>query len=321
MTRIAVTSRSFSRHATLRQELLARFPAATFNDAGVSLAGESLVAFLRGHERAIVALEQIADEVLAAVPELKVISKYGVGLDTLDLEAMERRNIALGWTAGVNRRSVSELTVAFAILALHRVPEACDDVRRGGWRQIAGRQLTGRTVGLIGCGHVGQEVVRLLAPFGCRILAFDRLRYPAFYDEFRVQAVALDRLLADSDVVSVHLPLDDSTRGMLGADRIARIKRGAVLINTARGGLVDEAAVLAALDRGDLAGAAFDVLGGEPPRDRALVDHPKALVTPHIGGSTEEAVLAMGRAAIEGLERFGRPTDVVAAGRKDAVSA
>jgi D-3-phosphoglycerate dehydrogenase len=322
MIRVAVTSRSFSRHAVLRQELDARFPGARFNETGESLAGETLRSFLRGHERAIVALEPITAALLEAVPELRVISKYGVGLDTLDLDAMTRSGVALGWTAGVNRLSVAELTLAFAILALHRAPEAMSAVRDGRWRQIYGHQLTAKTVGIVGCGHVGKEVVRLLAPFGCRVLAFDRLHYPAFYLEHRVEPVSLDRLLAESDVVTLHLPLDDSTRGILDAARVASIKRGAILINAARGGLLDEAAVKAALDAGQLTGAAFDVLAGEPPTDRDLIDHPKVRVTPHIGGSTEEAVLAMGRAAIDGLERFGTPADVLAAAAgPDAVAA
>jgi D-3-phosphoglycerate dehydrogenase len=221
--------------------------------------------------------------------------------------------VALGWTPGVNRRSVAELTIAFAILALHLAPEAMHETRGGTWRQLYGRQLTAKTIGIIGCGHVGKEVVRLLAPFGCRVVVFDRLLYPAFYLEHRIEPVPLDRLLRESDVVTLHLPLDESTRGMINADRVASMKRGAVLINTARGGLVDEAAVKAALDDGRLTGAAFDVLDEEPPRDRSLIEHPKVLVTPHIGGSAQEAVLAMGRAAIDGLERFGTPAEILAA--------
>ena len=311
--RVAVASRSFSRHPVLRAELIARFPGATFNDAGASLSGEALVAFLRGHERAILALERIDDAMLAALPELRVVSKYGVGLDMIDLAAMERRGIALGWTAGVNRRSVAELALSMMIILLHRVSEAVAIVRDGRWQQIAGRQLTGRTVGIIGCGHVGQDLTRLLAPFGCRVLAFDAVNYDSFYRAHGVQAAALDHLLAASDVVTLHLPLDDSTRGFLSADRLRAMRPGAILINTARGGLVDEAAVIARLDSGDLAGAGFDVLDAEPPGDCALLSHPKVLVTPHIGGSTEEAVLAMGRAAIRGLDEFDRPSAVLAA--------
>ena len=118
---------------------------------------------------------------LAQVPELRVISKYGVGLDGIDIEAIARRGIKLGWTGGVNRRSVAELTLAFAIALLHRVPECDVALRRGQWHKLVGRQLTGKTVGIIGCGFVGQDLVRLLAPFGCRVLAHDIRDYPEFY--------------------------------------------------------------------------------------------------------------------------------------------
>lgn len=297
----------------LRAELTARFPDATFNDAGLSLAGDALVAFLRGHERAVTALERIDDGVLAALPELRVISKYGVGLDMIDLAAMERRGIALGWRPGVNCRSVAELALAMAIAILHRVPETAVDVRGGRWQQIMGGQLTGRTVGIVGCGHVGKDLVRLLAPFGCRVLVFDRVEYREFYAAHRVESVSIDALLAAADVVTLHLPLDASTIGFMNASRLEAMRPGAVLLNTARGGLVDEAAALRLLDAGRIGGIGLDVLAVEPPKDSALIGHSKVMVTPHIGGSTEEAVLAMGRAAIDGLADFDRPSVILRA--------
>jgi D-3-phosphoglycerate dehydrogenase len=312
-TPVAVTSRSFSQHPKLREELLARYQPVTFNETGESLFGDRLIRFLRGHTKAITGLERIDDRVLAGVPELKVISKYGVGLDMLDLAAMSRRGVALGWTGGVNRRSVAELVVSFAIALLHRVPAASDDVQIGKWRQLVGRQLTGRTIGIIGCGHVGKEVAILMRAFGCRVLAHDLLDFPSFYARHEVTPVPLDVLLAEADVVTLHLPLDDSTRGMLSGARLAGMKRGAVLINTARGEIVDEAAVKAMLMEGRLAGAAFDVFAIEPPADFDLIRLPTFIATPHIGGSTEEAILAMGRAAIDGLDRAGDPLDVVRA--------
>lgn len=123
---------------------------------------------------------------LAALPELQVISKYGVGLDMIDCEALECRGVALAWAPGVNARSVAELTVAFMISLVHRLPESMAIARAGGWRQIVGRQLSDRTVGIVGCGHVGKEVVRLLQPFGCRLFANDVLDFPAFYASHQV---------------------------------------------------------------------------------------------------------------------------------------
>lgn len=300
--KVAVTSRSFSRNPVLRTELLSRYKRVTFNDDGRRLGGDELVEFLRGHDKTIVALEKISDEIVAKVPELKVISKYGVGIDNIDMEALKRRGICLGWTGGVNKRSVSELVISAAIGLLRHVYTANLEVRRGIWRQQVGNQLTGKTFGIIGCGHIGKDLVRLLQPFECRILVNDIRDYEAFYREYRIEAVGLEDLLAHADVVTLHVPLDDSTRGMLMEDRIALMKPTAVLINTARGELVNEAALAVALREKRLAAAAFDVFAQEPPQDQALLDLPNFLATPHIGGSAAEAILAMGRAAIKGLD-------------------
>lgn len=299
--RIAVTSRSFSRHKVLREELLERYANVSFNDAGLTLKGEALREFLVGHDRAIVALERVDHVLLAALPQLQVVSKYGVGLDNIDLAALRQLGKRLGWSGGVNKRSVAELALAFMLTLLHCVPFASSEVRAGKWYQVMGRQLTDKTVGIIGCGNVGKDVVRLLAPFTTRILVHDIADYADFYRQHGVTPVSLEELLRSSDVVSLHLPSNESTHNILNAARLALMPRGAVLVNTARGGLVDEAAVKSALQSGELSGIGFDVFAQEPPVDRDLLAMPNVLATPHIGGSAEEAVLAMGRAAIHGL--------------------
>lgn len=307
--RVAVCSRSFSRDITLRAELQGRYANVTFNDEGRVLSGDLLVDFLRGHDKAIVALEQIDDFVLSQLPEMKVISKYGVGVDTIDMEAMRRHGKRLGWTGGVNRRSVAELTLAFAIAMLRNLPAANREVLAGTWRQHLGGLLTGRVYGIVGCGHIGKDLVRLLVPFQCTILVNDIRNYGAFYSEFGIEATGLDDLLSRSDVVSLHVPLDDTTRGMLSARRLALLRSSAILINTARGGIVDEGALKSALMAKQLAGAAFDVFAVEPPEDGELIALPNVLATPHLGGSSREAVMAMGRAAIVGLDDNRVPDD------------
>jgi D-3-phosphoglycerate dehydrogenase len=302
MTRIAVASRSFSRHPVLRRELEARFTDSSFNETGATLSGPALIEFLRGHQRAILSLEVMDDAVFEAVPELRVIAKYGVGLDSIDLVAMRRHGIRLGWTGGVNRRSVAELVISFAIALLRLVPQANAELRGGDWRRHVGRQLSDCTVGIIGCGHVGKDLARLLHGFGCHVLAHDILDFPAFYREFGIEAVALEDLLRRSDVVTLHVPLDAATRNMLNADRLCLMRPQAILINAARGGLVDEDALYAVLDAGRLAGAAFDVFATEPSDNLDLISLPNFIATPHIGASSEEAILAMGRAAIQGLD-------------------
>lgn len=301
-TKVAVASRSFSRHPVLRAELLERYANVTFNDAGLSLKGAALVDFLKGHTKVVTALERMDDAVFAGLAGLEVLSKYGVGIDMIDLEAMRKRGIRLGWTKGVNRRSVSELVISTAIALFRHVPQGNKEVREGAWRQLMGRQLSEKTVGIVGCGFVGKDLAVLLKAFGCKVLAHDILDFPEFYQEHGVVPVSLEELLRESDVVTLHLPLDESTRDILTAQRLALMKKDALLINMARGGLVDEAALKAMLKENRLAGAAFDVFAVEPPEDHELLRLPNMLALPHIGGSAEEAVLAMGRAAIAGLD-------------------
>lgn len=302
MTRVAVCSRSFSRHPVLRRELLAHYPEATFNDESQRLEGNALVRFLDGHAKAITALEKLDASVFAALPGLKVVSKFGVGFEMVDLAAMAKAGVRLGWTGGVNRRSVAELVIALAIQLLRHLPTAMAEARAGTWRQHVGRQLSDRVVGIVGCGHVGKDLARLLRAFGCRVLAHDIRDFPQFYAAHGVEPVGLEKLLGESDIVTLHVPLDATTRDMLSVERLSLMKKDALLINTARGGLVDEQALKAMLASGRLAGAAFDVFATEPPDDGELLGFANFIVTPHIGGSAEEAVLAMGRAAINGLD-------------------
>lgn len=307
-TPIAVCSRSFSRHPVLRAELLERYANVRFNDEGLSLSGDALVAFARGCKKIITALERIDDHILSNLPELEVIGKYGVGTDMLDKEALIRHGVRLGWTGGVNRRSVAELAVSFMISLLRHIPATNLEIRSGEWQNRMGRQLTGKTVGIVGCGHIGKDLTPILRAFECTVLAHDILDFPEFYAAHDVEPVGLEELLKRSDIVSLHLPLDRSTRNIISGDRLAMMREDALLINTARGGLVDEAALKTALKDGRLAGAAFDVFDPEPPEDAELLNLPNFLSTPHIGGSSEEAILAMGRAAIAGLDSNRIPT-------------
>lgn len=307
-SKVAVCSRSFSKNLVLRAELLKRYEHVKFNDNGVKLDGDSLVDFLKGHDKAITALEKIDDSILERLPELKVIGKYGVGLDMIDMKAMRAHGKRLGWTGGVNCRSVSELVISFAIALLRHVPVANSEVLLGVWRQHVGGYLSGRTVGIIGCGHVGKDLVPLLKAFGCRILVNDIKSYPEFNATHGLEMVSIESLLERCDIVTLHVPLDDSTRNILNEQRLRLLKPTSILINVARGGLVDEVFLKSMLQNKCLAAAGFDVFAVEPPTDQELLSLPNFLVTPHIGGSAEEAILAMGRAAIDGLDKNNIPS-------------
>ena len=305
--KIAVTSRAFSKNPILRSELLDKYPKTTFNDAGVSLRGEELKTFLSGHDAAIIALEPIDCDLLAFLPSLKIVSKYGVGLDKINLKSLIKHNVRLGWVGGVNRRSVSELALAFMISCLRHINIANTEVREGIWRQHLGNLLTGKTVGLVGLGNVGKDLVQLLKPFDCKIYANDIVELPDFCKTNNVIQTTKSELLRKSEVISVHVPLTKDTRGMIGKEAFSTIKKGAILINTARGELVDENELKVCLRSGHLSAAAFDVFAQEPPEDLDLLTLPNFIATPHIGGSAREAILAMGRAAINQIENARQP--------------
>jgi phosphoglycerate dehydrogenase-like enzyme len=307
MGSLAVTSRSFSKHPVLRQEVLKIYPDAKFNDEGLSLSGKSLIDFLDGYEKAITALEKIDETILSCLPNLKIIGKYGVGLDMIDLHAMKRFGVNLGWTGGVNKRSVSELVISFSIYLLHRVAFLNTEVKHGKWYQIKGRELSNCTFGIIGCGHIGKEIIRLLKPFKCNILVYETQNFEQFYEENNVTPVGLEELIRKSDVVSLHLPLNNSTKNIINQERLSMLKKDSIFINLARGGLVDEVALEKLLLANKIAGAALDVFEIEPPNSNKFALMDNVLVTPHIGSSTEETIIEMGMAALNGLKNAKDP--------------
>ncbi|MCZ4282328.1 phosphoglycerate dehydrogenase [Kiloniella laminariae] len=302
LKKIAVASRTFSQHPTLRKELLEKYPQAKFNDAGISLKGKGLIDYLEDADGAILALEPIDNDILSALPNLKVIGKFGVGFDKIDLQALINHKVHLGWTGGVNKRAVSELALCMMISLLRHVDISGREIRSGDWKLRPGRELSSQTVGIIGCGHVGKDLVYLLKAFGCRILVTDINPDHDFYTHHKITHVDLDTLVKSADIISLHTPLNENTRNLISAEKLKLMKESSILINTARGGLVDEDALKISLQRNQIAGAAFDVFASEPPEDIELLQLSNFLVTPHIGGSAADAILAMGRGAIDGLE-------------------
>jgi D-3-phosphoglycerate dehydrogenase len=225
-----------------------------------------------------------------------------VGLDKIDPAAMKRRGVRLGWTPGVNKRSVAELALCMALAGLRHVVDLNAAMRRAERPlQRMGRQLTGRVVGIHGCGEIGKELIRLLQPFDCTVLACDIKNYRDFYAEYRVQAVELDELLARSEVLSIHLTVTALTRGLYDAATLAKLRSDCVLINTARGQIIDEAALKDCLKNRRIAAAAVDTFAIEPPTDDELLNLPNFIATPHIGAGSEEARWRMGTTAIDSL--------------------
>jgi D-3-phosphoglycerate dehydrogenase len=302
--RVAVPAISFGQHPGLVERLLAQYPDAKVNTEGAPYyrSEQETIAYLDGYDAAIVSFEPINERVLSALPRLKVISKLGVGLDKIDARAMRRHGVRLGWTPGVNKRSVAELALCLAIAGLRHVVELNASMRRAERPlQKMGRHLSGRVVGIHGCGEIGKELVRLLEPFGCTVLACDIKDYAEFYARYRVTPVGLDELLARSEVLSIHLTVTNRTRGLYDAATLDRLRPDCVLINTARGRIVDEVALKERLQSRRIAAAAIDAFAIEPPTDDELLSLPNFIATPHIGAGAEEARWLMGTTAIAGL--------------------
>jgi len=302
--KVVVTSRSFSKSAVLRKELLRVFPNSIFTDHRQKLLGEKITEFIGDADAAIVGVEAIDDSVLKHTNKLKIISKYGVGLDNIDLDSLKNRAVFLGWTGGTNKRSVSELTLCFMLGLCRNVFGASFKLKKLEWEKDGGHQLSGKTVGIIGCGHTGSDVVKLLAPFGCNLLVHDIVDKSNFCQEQGASQVSLEAVLEQSNIISLHVPLTKQTHQMVNTNFLQKMKPTSFLINTSRGKVVDQEALKKALMQEDICGAALDVFVEEPPADKDFLSLPNLMVTPHIGGNALEGVEAMGRAAIQHLVLF-----------------
>jgi len=263
----------------------------------------------------IAGLDEVNASVIEEANRLKVIARYGVGIDRVDVGEATGRGIVVTNTPGANSAAVAELTIALVLSLARKLIAAGEAVRHGEWPAMNGIGIRGKTVGLIGLGSVGREVARRLKGFACNILAFDPFIEPEIADEYGVRLVPLEELLGHADFVSLHAPATDLTLGMVNQEFLGRMKTGAFLINTARGALVDEQALMSALGSGRLQGAALDCFSREPPdKDNPLLRHPQVIATPHIAAHTDEAVNRMGWAALENclaVLRGERPLHIV----------
>jgi D-3-phosphoglycerate dehydrogenase len=289
-------------HPVMRRMVLEAYPEARLWDGERITDEDVLIAHLKGCDAAIIGFEPVTDRVLSALPELKVIAKFGAGCETIDFDALQRHDIRFGYTFGVNRLAVAELALSFMISALRLVTPQNQSMRAGERpRNRNGRLLTGRTVGIHGCGNIGKEVVRLLKPFDCTVIACDVKDYAAFYRANDVTPVSFDELLERSEVLTLHLPKTRTTRGLYSRGVLERLRPDCVLINTCRGEIVDEEALADWLESGALPAACFDVFAIEPATNDRLLNLPGFLATPHIGASAEETRITMANAALRGL--------------------
>lgn len=298
--KIAVTPRSLSRVGHPALEALTRAGyEVVFPTPGRQPTLDELRRFLPDCVGYLAGVEPIPGDVLTQCPSLKVISRNGVGVDTIDLAAARALGIAVEKAAGANSRGVAELAISLMLAGLRHVPWSDQQIKQGQWSRREGIEVSGRTLGVVGCGQIGKTVVQMAVGLGMAALGYDLYPDPVFAETRRFSYVDINTLLSQADVVTLHCP--PAERPLIDAAALDRMKPGAYLINTARAALVDNQAVVQALDSGKLRGFATDVYDREPPELTPLLSHERVIATPHAGGLTEESIERATEAAVENL--------------------
>ena len=298
---IAVSAISFCKNRTLRSELLDHFPNAKFIDSTGVPNQDELIAFYENANGIIVGSEKIDQKLLNQFPDIQIISKYGVGLDNIDFEALKRLKIKFGFTAGTNKLSVAELTLGFMLGLSHNIFLKGIPLKSGHWDKNGGIQLSNQLVGIIGCGNIGYKLIELLKPFNCNILVNDIEDKRLLIKPHQAKQVSKEEIFNKCQFITLHTPLTQDTKYLINKATLKSMRNDAFLINTARGKLVDQEALKKALLNQEIAGAALDVYEIEPPIDKDFLSLPQIITTPHIGGNSAEAQLNMGRSAIKHL--------------------
>ncbi len=298
--RILVTPTSYGKtDSRLKSELENLVGEVIYNPTSKPLRSAEVARLLAGVDGFIAGLDEIDRLALVQADRLKVIARYGVGVDNIDRTAAWEKGITVTNTPGANASAVAELTVGLILSLARRIPEAAAATRSGGWPRLTAVSLDQKTVSLLGFGAVGKQVARRLGGFDCDILAYDPYPDLDFAMEHNVQLVKQEEAIQEADFLCLHLPLLPETRALVNADFLSKMKKSSFLINTARGELIDEAALADAIQNGRLAGAGLDVFAHEPPSpDNPLLKLPQVLVTPHCSSHTDGAMNAMGWMAL-----------------------
>jgi len=298
--RVLVTPTSYGKNnPALKTQLEAEVGEVVYNTTGRPLSDTDLMEVISEFDGFIAGLDTISRPVIEAATNLKVIARYGVGVDAVDLEAAQENGIIVTNTPGANSVSVAELTVGLMLSLARNIPFASQVTKSGEWPRLGGLSLEGKVVGLLGFGAIGQQVARRLSGFDCTILAYDPVIEDRQAADLNVELAPYEDLLRKADFLSLHCPLTDETKGMVNPEFLGQMKDGAYLINTSRGELVDENALFEAIDNEKLRGAALDVFTKQPPDpDNPLLSLEQVIPTPHMGAHTDGATNAMGWIAL-----------------------
>jgi D-3-phosphoglycerate dehydrogenase len=294
--RLLVTPTSYGRNdSRLKSELEALVGEVIYNPTGKPLTSPEVAQLLPGIDGYIAGLDDIDAQALIMADRLKVIARYGVGVDKVDLITARDKGIVVTNTPGANSVSVAELALGLILALARQIPAAVEAVHLGKWPRYPGISLEGKTIGILGLGAIGKQLARRLVGFDCKILAFDPYADVDFAKANHVELTTMEQLIEQSDFISLHVPLLPETRGMVNDSFLNKMKKGSFLINTSRGEVVDEAALLIAIQNGHLKGAGLDAFSVEPPDPKnPLLALPQVIATPHLGAQTDGATSNMG---------------------------
>jgi len=302
--RILVTPTSFgpSAQSAPKDKLLAFADEVVYNPHSRPLTEDELIPLLKGCDGYLAGLDFITDKALKNADKLRAISRYGIGCDRVDLEAAKKLGIPVTNTPGANADAVADLALGFMLALARAIPMLDRATKQGEWLRRTGIELGGKTLGLIGFGMIGKLTARRAAGFGMNIIAYDPYLDETYAEQNNVSSGTFEQVIKESDFISLHLPFNDSTKNIISKEVIEQMKAGAFLINTSRGGLIDEAALFNALESGQLGGAALDAFEKEPPDiTKPLFSLPNVVTTPHTGAHTREATLNMAAMAVDNL--------------------
>jgi D-3-phosphoglycerate dehydrogenase len=302
--RVLIGSRSFGQAFPEHLEELEKGGCEVIpNTVGRAYKAEELLKLLPGKDAIITGTDELTAEVINNADRLKTIAKHGVGLETIDLEAARARGIVVSATPGAIHESVADLTMALMLALARSIVPAHLSTRAGGWKPFFGMELRDKVLGIVGLGRIGKAVCDRARAFGMAVLAHDPFPDMEFAADRGVKYVPLDALLANSDVVTLHAPADEAASPLIGPSELASMKKSAYIINTARGALVDEDALVSALREKRIAGAGLDAYVNEPPAGSPLLELENVVLTPHQGGRTIDGQRRMGELTIENCLR------------------
>jgi D-3-phosphoglycerate dehydrogenase len=300
--KILITPRSFASSSDKAIKMLtARGYEIQRNNTDQPYQKEEMLNLIKDIDGMIIGIDELSAEIIERADKLKVISKYGIGLDNIDLPMAIKKKIIVTNTPQANVDAVADLAFGLILSLARRIPEADQKTKSGKWEKIIGKSVWEKTLGIIGLGKIGKQVVKRAQGFQMNILVFDLIKDKKFASRYSIKYVSLEKLLQKSDYITIHIPLNDTTRGMISYKELGKIKKEAFLINTSRGGIVDEQALYKALRNNQLKGAALDVYSNEPPVESPLKELDNVIMTPHIGAYTEEAIENMGMQAAQNL--------------------